>query len=119
MPSFTPNLRRQRSGDQAYTSVTDDVESEEARPLQEPEKFEYETPDGDIYALRKQLQRANLYLRILLGMVAFVAISMLISPVTQVVKEYRSPGSSSNEPLIKTPVPPRKSKQEQSEHNAC
>lgn len=108
MPSFAPHLRRNRDRDQAYASVASVAASDEGKPLQDPDAFDYETPDGDLHALRKQIRRNSLYLRILLGLVAFVAIGQLISPVSQVVQDYSLPASSSNAPLLKTPVPPRK-----------
>ncbi len=90
----------------AYSNVARS-EEEEQKPLRDDSSADHDALDRELYELKRQLRRTNLYLRIVLGVIGAAAASFFVLQLGRIVQAARIPAASVYRPLIKTPVPPR------------
>lgn len=91
----------------SYTNVAGSEEDLE-KPLQDDSSISHDVPDGDLYELKRQLRRTNLFLRLILGFIGAAAATVIIFLLARIAREARTASGPVYKPLIKTPVPPRK-----------
>jgi len=101
MPSIFDAGRKRDSSTEQYDRVMD----EESKPLHDSDRDsdnDHQTT-AEIYALNRSIQKTNLYLKIVIGLLAVTIFSLLFlqSPATyKTYKELKNPKK-----LIKTPAP--------------
>jgi hypothetical protein len=102
MPSIFDTGRRSEASQDEYDRVAD----EESKPLHDGDSDNDHQTTAEMYALNRSIQKTNLYLKIVIGLLAFIIFALLFlqSPNTyKTYKELKNPKQ-----LIKTPVPESK-----------
>lgn len=101
-----------KSGDHVDDSEYSPVLEEEHKPLRmdsDGEEGEPSVPHHEIYALSRSLRRTNLFLKVIIGLLAVTIIVLLSMNIPDKVKDIIKNVSCETKPnLIKSPVPPSK-----------
>lgn len=76
--------------------VDDDDDDREGAPL-----------PAELYALSRSLRRTNLFLKIIIGLLVVCILALASINVPDSVKKILKSTKCDDEPMLKTPVPPR------------
>ena len=100
MPSIFKSSRKGESSQEDYDRVSD----EESKPLHgsDNDNDNAHQTTAEMYALNRSIQKTNLYLKIIIGLLGATIFALLFlqSPAT-----YKTFKDLKHKPLIRTPVP--------------